>query len=298
MLRHAQASMGALGRFLQSPLTAFMSLAVVAVAVALPALLYVLLENTERLLGTWEDAGTLSVYLKPSVSDDAARAVGRQIEKHPAVTGVRVVGRSEGLAEFRRVSGFAEAIDALGENPLPAVIIVRAKPAGADATKALAEELGKLPEAELAQMDAEWVQRFHAMTGLAQRGVLILGALLAIGTLFIIGNTIRLEIRDRREEIEITALVGGTAAFIRRPFLYFGVWLGLMGGLLGWLISTTAILLLDGPVSQLAALYHSGFELSGGGFTLFVLLAGGSTLLGLCGAWLAVARQLEVAQPD
>ncbi len=186
----------------------------------------------------------------------------------------------------------------MGENPLPAVIIVRTRPAGADATKALAEELGKLPEAELAQMDAEWVQRFHAITGLAQRGVLILGALLAMGTLFIIGNTIRLEIRDRREEIEITALVGGTAAFIRRPFLYFGVWLGLIGGLLGWLISTTAILLLDGPVNRLAALYHSGFQLSGGGFTLFLLLAGGSTLLGLCGAWLAVARQLEVAQPD
>jgi cell division transport system permease protein len=298
VLRHAQASTGSLGRFLQSPLTAFMSLAVVAVAVALPALLYVLLENTERLLGTWEDAGTLSVYLKPSVSDEAARALGGQIAKHPAVTGVRVVGRGEGLAEFRRVSGFAEAIDALGENPLPAVVIVRAKPAGADATRALADELGKLPEAELAQMDAEWVQRFHAMTGLAQRGVLILGALLAIGTLFIIGNTIRLEIRDRREEIEITALVGGTAAFIRRPFLYFGVWLGLLGGLLGWLISTAAILLLDAPVSRLAALYHSSFELSGGGSPLFIALAGGSTLLGLCGAWLAVARQLEVALPD
>jgi cell division transport system permease protein len=115
--------------------------------------------------------------------------------------------------------------------------------------------------------------------------------------LFVIGNTLRLEIRDRHAEIEITALVGGSPAFIRRPFLYLGLWLGLLGGLLGWLLTVVALAALDGPVSRLAVLYHSEFALAGGGFALFGAMIGAGTLLGLAGAWLAVGRRLGVALP-
>ena len=297
--RHAQAALGALGRFLRSPLAAVMSIAVVAIAAALPALLYVLLDNTNRLLTSWEGAGSLTLFLRTEISDGAARKLADQIAKRDDVARVQVIGRGEGLAEFRRLSGFGAALDAMGENPFPAVLVVHARHrdgGGAPAT-ALLEALRQLPEADVAQADQDWVQRFQAFAAVGQRVTGILTALLAAGVLFVIGNTLRLEIRDRHPEIEITALVGGTPAFIRRPFLYLGSWLGLLGGLVGWLLAVIALAAIDGPVSRLAALYQSDFALHGGGFMLFAAMVGAGTLLGLAGAWLAVGRRLGVALP-
>jgi cell division transport system permease protein len=210
-----------------------------------------------------------------------------------------VIGRSEGLAEFRRLSGFGAALDAMGENPFPAVLVVHARhgDGGGSPATPLLEALRKLPEADVAQADQDWVQRFQAFAALGQRITNVLTALLAAGVLFVIGNTLRLEIRDRHAEIEITALVGGTPGFIRRPFLYLGLWLGLLGGLVGWLLTVVALLLVDGPVSRVASLYQSDFALQGGGFTLFAAMIAAGTLLGLAGAWLAVGRRLGVALP-
>jgi cell division transport system permease protein len=295
--RHAQASVGALGRFLRAPLAALMSVAVVALAAALPALLYVLLDNSSRLLASWEGAGSLTLFLRPEVTDAAARKLAGDVGKRDDVARVHVIGRSEGLAEFRRLSGFGAALDALGDNPFPAVLVVHARGPEPGASAALLEALRQLPEADVAQADQGWVQRFQAVSALGQRLTGVLAALLAAGVLFVIGNTLRLEIRDRHAEIEITALVGGSPAFIRRPFLYLGLWLGLLGGLLGWLLTVVALAALDGPVSRLAVLYHSEFALAGGGFALFGAMIGAGTLLGLAGAWLAVGRRLGVALP-
>ncbi len=299
LFRHAQAALGALGRFLRSPLAALMSVAVIGIAAALPALLYVLLDNSGRLLTSWEGAGALSLFLKPEVSDAASRTLADQIKARTDVADVQVIGREQGLAEFRRLSGFGAALDALGGNPFPVVLVVHAGPAvtGAEQAMALAQELQKLPEAEVAQADLDWVRRFHGFADVARRATLVLAAFLAAGVLFVVGNILRLEIRSRQAEIEITALVGGTAAFIRRPFLYLGIWLGLLGGLLGWLLALLGVAAVDGPVARLADLYQSGFVLQGGGFGLFVAMVGGGTLLGLAGAWLAVARQLGAALP-
>jgi cell division transport system permease protein len=299
LARHAQAALGALGRFLRSPVAAVMSVLVVAIAAALPALLYVLLDNTNRLLASWEGAGSLTLFLRPEVTDAAARKLADQIAKREDVARVQVVGRSEGLAEFRRLSGFGAALDVMGENPFPAVLVVHARPGdggGVPATPLL-EALQKLPEADVAQADQDWVRRFQGFAAVGQRITNVLAALLAAGVLFVIGNTLRLEIRDRHPEIEITALVGGTPAFIRRPFLYLGLWLGLLGGLVGWLLTVIALVAVDGPVSHLASLYQSDFALRGGGFSLFAAMIGAGTLLGLAGAWLAVGRRLGVALP-
>jgi len=298
-LRHGQAAVGALGRFLQSPLAALMSVAVVAIAASLPALLYVLLDNSDRLLARWEGAGSLTLFLRPDVTDGAARKLADQIARRGDVARVQVIGRSEGLAEFRRLSGFGAALDALGENPFPAALAVhaRAGDAGVASATALLEALRQLPEADVAQADQDWVQRFEAFAALARRVTAVLAALLAAGVLFVVGNTLRLEIQHRQAEIEITALVGGTPGFIRRPFLYHGLWLGLLGGLLGWLLTVSALAALDGPVSRVAELYQSDFRLHGGGFVLFAAMTGAGTLLGLAGAWLAVGRRLGVALP-
>jgi cell division transport system permease protein len=211
----------------------------------------------------------------------------------------RVIGRQEALAEFRRLSGFGEALDLLGENPLPVVLLLQpsqraSTPEGA---AALADRLGKLPEVDMAQLDLEWVRRLHAMTRTAERGIWVLVTLLSLAVLLIVGNTIRLEINNRRQEIEITKLVGATNAFIRRPFLYDGLWYGILGGLIAWLLITLSLLLLQGPVADLAGLYDSQFDLAGLSLGGSLVVLGGSGLLGLAGAWLAVGRHLAAIEP-
>ncbi len=147
-------------------------------------------------------------------------------------------------------------------------------------------------------MDTLWLQRFQAILDLIQAGILLLGGLLGMGVLLIVGNTIRLEILNRRIEIEIMELVGATAAFIRRPFLYAGAWYGMLGGLTAWLLVTLAILMLQGPVSRLASLYSSEFLLSGLGPLAMLIILVGSILLGLIGSWIAVNRHLRGAEPN
>jgi cell division transport system permease protein len=158
--------------------------------------------------------------------------------------------------------------------------------------------LRTLRQVELAQLDLQWVRRFHAITDIARRAIAVLATLLGLAVMLIVVNTIRLEIQNRHAEIEITKLIGGTNAFIRRPFLYAGLWYGLFGGLLAWFLVVLGVGLLDPPVARLAGLYQSTFELSGMGYPAFLILIGGSTLLGLGGSWLAVGRHLSEIEPS
>jgi cell division transport system permease protein len=154
-----------------------------------------------------------------------------------------------------------------------------------------------LPQIDQAVLDLEWVQRLYSMMALGKRLVIALAALLALGVLLVVGNTIRLAIESRRDEIVIVKLVGGTNAFVRRPFLYTGLWYGLGGGILAWLIIGFGLFWLSSPVAELAGLYRSQFELQGLGIgdSLMMWLCGG--LLGLAGAWLAVSRHLGAIEP-
>jgi cell division transport system permease protein len=157
--------------------------------------------------------------------------------------------------------------------------------------------LQQLPEVELAQMDLQWVQRLYSLLAVGQRVTLALALLLGLGVLLVTGNTIRLAIENRRDEILVIKLVGGTDAYVRRPFLYTGLWYGLGGSIVAGLLLSLVMLWLDGPVGLLAALYQSRFELHGLGFAGTLMLALAGALLGLAGAWLAVARHLGAIVP-
>jgi cell division transport system permease protein len=226
--------------------------------------------------------------------------VRQQLARREDVAEARLIDRAQALDEFRRLSGFGEAIELLDHNPLPAVVLVRPRDdiQGAAAVERMAQALEGYREIDLAQVDLQWVERLAAITGTIERGVLILAALLAGAVLLIIGNTIRLEIQNRHSEIEIVKLVGGTDAFIRRPFLYEGLWYGLLGGLIALALVLGSLYLLDGPVQRLAGLYESDFSLAviDPASLLGVLLGG--PLLGLAGAWLAVGRHLAEIQPE
>ena len=168
----------------------------------------------------------------------------------------------------------------------------------ADAVAALARELQAYREIELAQLDLQWVERLGAITNTIERAVIILAALLAGAVLLIVGNTIRLEIQNRHDEIEVVKLVGGTDAFIRRPFLYEGIWYGLLGAAIGLLLVLSSLYLLDGPVQRLAGLYESDFALAVIDPARLLGVLFGGPLLGLAGAWLAVGRHLAQIQPE
>jgi cell division transport system permease protein len=299
LIRHAQVMLASLGRLSRVPLATTMTAAVIGIAIALPGGLHTLVNNVRSLSGAWDGSASLSLFLQPKMDEAGAKALAEKLATWREVGTTRVIGRQEALAEFRRLSGFGEALDLLGENPLPVVILLQPSlgSSSPEAAAALSDRLGQLPEVELAQLDLQWVRRLHAMTRTAERGIWVLAGLLSLAVLLIVGNTIRLEINNRRPEIEITKLVGATNAFIRRPFLYDGLWYGLLGGIIAWLLITLSLGLLQGPVAELAGLYDSQFSLAGLSLTTSLGVLGGSALLGLLGAWLAVGRHLAAIEP-
>ena len=299
LLRHVQVALNSLGRLYRAPLASLMTAAVIGIALALPAGLYLLTGNLQRLSTQWDGGASLSVFLHHSVSIKQAQALKEKLQTWPEIEQLRLITPQQALSEFRQLSGFGDALDVLDENPLPAVLALKPVATASDANSAarLLQRLQHLPEVELAQLDLQWVKRFNAIVNIVRRSIWVMASLLGLAVLLITGNTIRLEIQNRREEIEITKLIGATGAFIRRPFLYGGLWYGISGAVLATLLVELAFLQLRGPVRQLAVLYQSGFSLQTLSFTenLGLLLAGG--LLGLLGAGLAVSRHLAAIEP-
>ena len=297
--RHAQVALDSLGRLYRNRVASLMTAAVIAIALAMPAGLYLLLDNLERLSGSWDGQASMSVFLKNTVSTSTAEALATRVREWPEVASVQLVTPEQALQEFSQRAGFADVLDTLEENPLPVVLIILpasdySEPAAASA---LRERFSRLPETALAQLDLQWVQRLAAILDIAHRITLIIGALLALAVLLVIGNTIRLEIQNRREEILVTKLIGATNGFVRRPFLYSGFWYGILGALIAWLVVVTGFWLLAEPVSRLAGLYQSNFSLETMPLQLPVLLLTGGAVLGLLGSWLAVGRHLSAIEP-
>lgn len=296
---HLRTLVASLGRLYRAPLSSIMTTAVIGIALALPGGLYVLLANLQTVAGGWDIAAKISLFLKLDSSPQSVEALAARLRHRDDIADVQIISAEEALAEFRESSGFGDAVEALEENPLPPVLVVGPAPSssGPDQASLLVAELEQLSEVELAQLDTQWLQRLQAIMDIAWRGVTAIAAILSLAVLLIVGNTIRLDIQNRREEIEVIKLVGATDAFIRRPFLYGGTWYGLVGGLLAWLLIGAAMLLLQGPAEQLALLYQSQHRLIGLGSkgTLLLLCLGAA--LGLSGSWLAVSQHLHAIEP-
>ncbi len=298
--RHAQVALESLGRLYRSRVSSLMTAAVIAIALAMPAGLYLLLDNLGRLSGSWDGQASMSVFLKNSVPAKTADALAKRVREWPEVSSVQLVTPEQALAEFSERSGFADVLEALDENPLPTVLVVVPASDYADpaAASTLRDRFSRLPETELAQLDLQWVQRLAAILDIARRGILVISCLLALAVLLMIGNTIRLEIQNRREEILVTKLIGATNGFVRRPFLYSGIWYGVLGAVIAWVLVETGFLLLSEPVANLAGLYQSDFHLETLPFQLLGVLVAAGMCLGLLGSWLAVGRHLDAIEPS
>jgi cell division transport system permease protein len=294
---HRDNLVGAVRRLTQQPFASTLTILVIAVALALPVALRVAVNNAGALSESWQGAADFTVYLDMDASDATAQGTARAIEDRADVAAVTLIDRDAALAEFRAQSGFGEALDALESNPLPHTLVVRPA-SGIDAdVETLAAAIRALPEADLVQMDTAWVTRLRAILALTGRLVDLATVVLGLAVAIVVGNTIRLEINSRSVEIEVTKLVGGTDAFIRRPFLYLGLCYGLAGASLAQVVVTLGLWVLGPAVRDVAALYGSTFALRG----LSLLESGGlllgGALLGWAGAWLAAARHLRAIEP-
>lgn len=296
---HLWVLVSSLGTLWRTPFATFMTAAVIGIALALPAGLHVLLQNVQRLSTGWEGTAQMSLFIKQGVSEASIQSLADKLRGWKGVADVRYISREQALAEFRELSGFGGALDSLEENPLPAVLVVRPTTRAAEPAQMeiLLAKVRELDPVDLAQLDMEWVRRLSGIIELGKRAVLLLAGLLALAILLVVGNTIRLTILNRRDEIVVTKLIGATNAFIRRPFLYTGFWYGLMGGLLAWILVGVLLGLLSDPVSHLSFLYNSQFSLGGLDLETTANLLGSGVLLGLLGSWLAVGRHLQAIEP-
>jgi len=298
-LRHHRLSAAdSLFRVLDNLLSSVLTWLVIGIALALPVGLNVALDNVSRLSGNWDSPAQISLFLRDGVSVEQAGELQTQLDQRDEVAATRFISREQALEEFSALSGFADVLASLEQNPLPNLILLT--PAGqyeGGSVASLREELEAHPDVAEAVLDMEWLQRLNSLMELTRRGVLAVGGLLVLGVVLILGNTIRLAIESRRDEIVIVKLVGGSNAFVRRPFLYTGLWYGVGGGVFAATLVAISLWFLAGPVGQLAELYQSSFQLSGLGVmgALNLVILGG--LLGLAGSWLAVARHLAAIEP-
>lgn len=299
LLQHLQAAVYSFGLLSRNPVGSIMTVAVIGIALALPAGFYLILDNAQRVTSGWDASPEIAVYLRLDVEPGQARTLADDLGADEAIRRVDYISREQALAEFRQRSGFADAIDALADNPLPALLLVHPVGQARDAAafEALRERLAAMPEVEQAAFDRQWLQRLQAILDTIQRGVMVLSIVLGMGVLLIIGNTIRLGIFNRRSEIEITKLFGATDAFIQRPFLYTGFWYGLLGAVFAAILITGAVLFLSGPVRELAALYTSDYRLQGASLIQLAALFGSGVGLGLAGSWIAVQRHIKAIEP-
>lgn len=297
--RHGHAALSSAGHLARNGLPTLLTVAVMGLALSLPLALNVLVRNVRDATGDFSEAVGLSVYFKSDVPPQKVQQLAKTAAERTGVADVKLITAAEALEEFRAQSGFGAALDSLTDNPLPNVLTIRPTPTGGSPAHldALRDYFASWPEVDSIQLDRDWVLRFSAILELLRRTVLITAVLLGAGVVAVVGNTIRLEIINRRADIEVTKLVGGTNAFVRRPFLYAGVLYGIAAGAVAWGVVALARLTLLSAAIRLATAYGSHFELHGPNLSELGALLLAGVLLGWLGAWIAAARQLARIEP-
>ncbi|WCE06360.1 permease-like cell division protein FtsX [Pseudoxanthomonas sp. JBR18] len=293
MDQHLYSFVSSLGRALRRPWSTALTIGVMAVAFALPLGLWLALGNVRHFAGDVQASREVDVFLKLDTDAARAQALAEQIRARPDVARVELRTPAQGLADFRKLSGLDAAIDALDDNPLPAQLVVI--PSGDDA--ALAQALAQLPEADVVQHDAVWRQRLQGWLHFGNRLAWVLAALFGLGALLVVGNTVRLDIQARREEIGVLQLLGATDGFIRRPFLYLGAWYGLGAGLVALGLVLAAAAALRAPLDALAHSYGSSFALDGLDPVSAGLVLVAALIIGWLGAWWVTGHYLRQTRP-
>ena len=299
LLNHAHGLFSSLGRLSRNPFTSAMTILVLAVAISLAGCFYIVVANIQQLTGNLQASNQMSLFLKEHITESAGQKLANQLAQNPNIETVKFITKTQAMEEFKANSGFGDALKALDNNPLPNVIQVLPKNVldNRDALDVLIAEFKQLLEVDFVQVDMQWVERLQAIMLIASRGVTVVGVLLGFAVTFITGNTIRLELHNRQDEVFISKLVGATHAFIQRPFLYTGFWLGFIAGFAAWLIITIMLLILENPVEKLSTLYNNSFELLFLSFSEFILMLMIASLLAVVGSWAVLHYQISRIRP-
>lgn len=293
-IRHQyQALLSALRRLLAQPLSTVLTTLAIGVAISLPGGLYLTLDNLNRLAGDLPAQPEISLFLDDGIGAEERTAIAKRLKGHAGILDARFVSKDAALKTLVESQGLGDLTAGLPRNPLPDAWVVRPRSADRDGLTALQSELAKLPGVTEAQLDSVWAERLHAALAIGRTGVWLLTGLFSIALIAITGNAIRALILARRDEIQISRLIGATDRYIRRPFLYLGALQALLGGLAAVLVLAIAGWLLRAPVERMAGLYGSTYQLQPPALAEVVLVLAATTLLGWLGAWLTVARTLR-----
>lgn len=295
---HKEVAKDCLRQLFLSPLSTFMTMLVLAIALALPSFLFTTLANVSKLAESWEGENKISLYLHTNLSENQIEGFVQRLLLREDLIAIDLIDSEQGMLEFQQLSGVGDVISALEHNPLPAVVSVLARDTSEQSLATLQQELASLEQVEQAQLDLEWIKRFNAALLVVERAVIALSLLLAFAVLLVIGNTVRLNVASRRDEILVSKLMGATNAWVRRPFLYTGICYGLVGGTFAWLILELSLLVMRNPVLNLAQLYQSHFVLSGLGILGTSVLMSVAVFLGWLGALLSVNKFLNKLDPQ
>ncbi|MDO9212643.1 MAG: permease-like cell division protein FtsX [Methylococcales bacterium] len=297
---HAHALFSSLGRLVATPFTSIMTIAVLAISMALASGFYIMVINVQQLTANLESSNQISLFLHDEVANDSAAQLANNIRQNPNVQSVKIISKEQALAEFKTYSGFGAAIDVLDNNPLPIVLQVLPKNSLQDKQELerLFKTVEEFKEVDYAQVDMQWVERLQSIVEVARCGTALFSFMIGIGVLFIIGNTIRLELHNRRDEVMISKLVGATNSFIRRPFLYTGFWIGFISGISAWFINAILMLILRQPVEKLSGLYEGDLHLVFLSFTETVELLAIASFLGIFSSWAVLIVQLRHTRPE
>jgi len=296
---HAQTLVSSLGRLNRSRFSSLMTIVVIAVTLTLPSGFYLLVENVKQLTGILATQHYVSLYLKQSVTHETGKKMLNELIAKPEVKSAKLISKEEGLREFRNYSGFDDALANLEHNPLP--VVIRIEPVETNnkisELRRLVLELERIEGVEFVQIDLEWLERLNSIIDLVWRSIFVLSVFLGMAVIFIVGNTIRLELESRKEEIVVAQLVGATNSFVRRPFLYSGFWYGTLSSILSLIFIHLIMSLLDGPISQISFRYNSHFEIHGFSLNECFFLIQVSVFLGIAGAWLVLGGYLRHLRP-
>jgi cell division transport system permease protein len=288
-----------LGSISRTPVASTSIVLIIAITLLLPMLLYVTLKGGQQLSASWQGQPQISVFLQMDLDNAEAQLIFEELRLHPAIRLAEFISPEQALDEFRILSGLEQELDFLDENPLPASVVVMPHDGHAQSVKLLAlqDELVKIDGIESIRLDLDWTDRFNALLDVGKRLSIMLSALLLFGLILIVSNTIKLLIVNRRQEIEVTKLVGGSNSFVRRPFLYYGLLFGFIGAVFAIVLLIAIANYLAQPIDRLADLYNTQALIYQLKATEILAILGFGGFIGWIAARWSVAQHLRHIKP-
>ena len=287
---HAQALKLVLRRIKTNKLSTLLICLVIGVTLALPSILYVVLESANGLANNVKSESQISVFLVANHSNGAVESTTKALKIQAQINSFKFVSKEDALKDLQAASTNKELLNSLDKNPLPDVFLIEPKQLDNESIETLKSTLSKLDGVDEVIVDGAWLKRLNALLALCQKALIIVAALLAFAIVAVIGNTIRMQILTQQAEINLSQLIGATSSFIRRPFLYAGALYGLMGGLFALAITAIVIALLNQSLAPLTAEYQTNFALHFPNFSVCLITCSLASLLGVIAAYFAVSK--------